>query len=562
MLSLSTNHSHMPKSNHSVLGLKFSVVPSLILEYNPKKRAKEYKGAAIGEGDIELEAEIMDFMAKSPKPTMFPTMDELMEAGRVDLVEAIKKKGGWYSLGWDERNVGDNVEEAVDFDLEEFQRRVESCKESAALREQYHDSLSPHVKRDGISYEGNSSNSANLYSSQSEASPSLGRSLEIGADEDVGIQGILSRLEKQRNSDFSINSGNNRSEASARADLGENGRLSHGVHQKAAFHTFGDNISPAKSWRTWSNQQAGFQHTEFEAAEISFSNNPVESDKEIRHDGITVNTEEHAEAWDKHEHINLNQIRTRLQHLESELTEALYSLRSKREEYISEEVSGSSGDLRKLSDAWEFQQNEFMSAQERLRSIRAKLAVLEGKMALAVTNAQKIVDVKQKQIDRARRALQLLRTTCIVWPNSASEVFLAGSFDGWTTQLPILIDGCDLHLLQRKMEKSRTGIFSVYLKLYPGRYEIKFIVDGAWKIDPLRPIVNNNGYEKTFLLLHESASTYSRSKEEIFAVLHRKEKNNWWISCHNVGVSRNELQVLDSILFVLKRKGLQLVTVA
>lgn len=507
----------MPKSHHSILGVKFSVVPSLILEFNPKKRAKEYKGAAIvsrcfgftevkrawsferyldnswccwckqGEGDIELEAEIMDFMAKSPKPTMFPTMDELMEAGRVDLVEAIKKKGGWYSLGWDERNVGDNVEEAVDFDLEEFQRRVESCKESASLREQYHDSFSPHGKQDGFSYEVNSSNSANLYSLQSEASASLGRSLENGADEEVGIQGILSRLEKQRNSDFSINSGNNRSEASARTDLGENGRLSHGFHQKASFHTFGNNNSPAKSWRTWSNQQAGFQHTEFEAAEISFSNNPVESDKEIRHDGTTVNTEEHAEAWDKHEHINLNQIRTRLQHLESELTEALHSLRSKKEEYISEEVSGSSSDLQKLSDAWEFQQNEFMSAQERLRSIRAKLAVLEGKMALAVNNAQKIVDVKQKQIDRARKALQLLRTTCIVWPNSASEVFLAGSFDGWATQ--------------RKMEKSRTGIFSLYLKLYPGRYEIKFIVDGTWKIDPLRPIVNNNGYENNILIV-------------------------------------------------------------
>ncbi|KAL0316952.1 UNVERIFIED_CONTAM: hypothetical protein Scaly_2867500, partial [Sesamum calycinum] len=36
----------------------------------------------------------------------------------------------------------------------------------------------------------------------------------IGADDDVGIQAILSRLEKQRSSDFSINSGHNRSEAS------------------------------------------------------------------------------------------------------------------------------------------------------------------------------------------------------------------------------------------------------------------------------------------------------------------------------------------------------------
>lgn len=197
----------MPKSHYSFSGLKFSLVPSLILEYNPKQRAKGYKEAAIvsrsfgfaevrtawsfgryldyswccwckqSEGDIELEAEIMDFMAKSQKPTLFPTMDELMKAGRMDLAEAIKKRGGWYSLGWDEGNVGDNVEEAVDFDIGEFQRRVRSCKESASLREQNHDSFSPHDKQDAFSSEENSSNSGNLDSLQSEASASLGRSL-------------------------------------------------------------------------------------------------------------------------------------------------------------------------------------------------------------------------------------------------------------------------------------------------------------------------------------------------------------------------------------------------
>lgn len=41
-------------------------------------------------------------------------------------------------------------------------------------------------------------------------------------------------------------------------------------------------------------------------------------------------------------------------------------------------------DLEKLSDAWEFQENEFINAHERLRSIRAKLAVIEGKMTLAI----------------------------------------------------------------------------------------------------------------------------------------------------------------------------------
>lgn len=46
-----------------------------------------------------------------------------------------------------------------------------------------------------------------------------------------------------------------------------------------------------------------------------------------------------------------------------------------------------------------------------------------------------MVEEKQKRVDSARRALRLLRTACIVWPNSASEVLLAGSFDGWASKV-------------------------------------------------------------------------------------------------------------------------------
>lgn len=44
----------------------------------------------------------------------------------------------------------------------------------------------------------------------------------------------------------------------------------------------------------------------------------------------------------------------------------------------------SSNELEALSDALEFKENEVMNVQERLRSIRASLAVLEGRMALAI----------------------------------------------------------------------------------------------------------------------------------------------------------------------------------
>ncbi|GJY93012.1 protein PTST homolog 2, chloroplastic [Tanacetum coccineum] len=126
----------------------------------------------------------------------------------------------------------------------------------------------------------------------------------------------------------------------------------------------------------------------------------------------------------------------------------------------------SASELQQLSDVWEFQENELMKAEAKLRSIRAKLAVFEGKIALS-----KLVEEKQRRIDSAHRTLQLLRTTCIFWTHSASEVLLAGSFDGWTSQI--------------KMEKTQTGIFSSSLKLYPGRYEARGSKQYPdWCVDP------------------------------------------------------------------------------
>lgn len=242
----------------------------------------------------------------------------------------------------------------------------------------------------------------------------------------------------------------------------------------------------SNTWRTWSIQRAGL-NTDFEAAEISLHENQENGEEQNLQDKMVATTQSDAKLQGRQREIDSNRIRARLQHLELELSSALCSLRPKSEKFILEGRESTSSDVQQLSDAWEFQETEFMNARDRLRSIRAKLAVLEGKMTLAVIDAQKIVDEKQKRIAGAQRALQLLRSTCIVWPNSASEVLLAGSFDGWTTQ--------------RKMEKSRTGIFSVFLQLYPGRYEIKFIVDGEWRIDPLRPIVHNNGHENNILII-------------------------------------------------------------
>ncbi|VFQ66721.1 unnamed protein product [Cuscuta campestris] len=421
-----------------------------------------YGGSASSGGDAELEARILEFMGNSRKPGAFPTRRELEEAGRYDLAEAIGRRGGWFSLGWD---LDDDMNERLDIDLnmEEFLRRVNNCRDSGA-------------------FEGNEAYSLDSHGS-SESASSSGRSLKIGAEEESGIEGILQRLEKHRQSSLHICSekSENGKWASSRGD-GNDMKI---VTTDAVRCNLGDtSMAATDSWRTWSTRRAGFHDTEFEPAEISFG-----QDKEGRKtsmDETAVVTEKGTENLFRQSGVYHNDIRARIQHFEAELNSALEFMMFKSSQKVMR-GSCSRSDVLKLSDALEFQENQFINAQERLRSIRTKLTILEGKMTLATIDAQKTTEKKQSRIDSAYIAMRLLRTTHIVWPNSASEVLVAGSFDSWTCQ--------------RKMEKSSAGIFSLTLLLYPGKYEIKFIVDGKWRVDPLRPVVQNHGHENNLLVI-------------------------------------------------------------
>ncbi|KAJ6688980.1 hypothetical protein OIU85_005404 [Salix viminalis] len=454
--------------------------------------------------DIALETEILEFMKNSENPLMFPSKKQLIDAGRMDLVEAILKEGGWLALGWDFDDNGD------DADVVDCYNSLTDNKECSAAGIQ------------DKSLERNKEQSSQVSCSSSSIS------LESATEDDAGIGGILYRLEKERN--MNLGFALKEIESTTRVQSSEinhdwlpkttkNGTVA-GLNvdnipgllkpNSGVINDLGGELDHSRSfsnidgsrnslnpdtWRIWSIKRAGFSDMQFEAEEHSSNRTHTGSEENVLGYEILETREGSSETVSRSKEngsdggIDHNQVRSRLRDLELELFSVLQALKSNTGESVSQKVDNrsSSGDLLKLSDSWEFQENEIMNAQDKLRSIRAKLAVLEGKMALAIIDAQKFVEEKQRRIDDASRALQLLRAACIVWPSSASEVFLSGSFDGWATQ--------------RRMEKSSVGIFSLYLKLYPGRYEIKFVVDGEWKIDPLRPIVNNNGYENNLLLI-------------------------------------------------------------
>ena len=68
------------------------------------------------------------------------------------------------------------------------------------------------------------------------------------------------------------------------------------------------------------------------------------------------------------------------------------------------------------------------------------------------------------------------------------QVFLVGDFNGWDPQA---------HRMIRK-----DGTFQKKLKLAPGRYEYKFIVDGEWRIDPTATEQRPNEYGSLNSVIH------------------------------------------------------------
>ncbi|XP_021307450.1 uncharacterized protein LOC8067264 isoform X2 [Sorghum bicolor] len=429
----------------------------------PQPRPRDANAAAPrARGQEELEAAIYDFMCRSAKPGAFPTREELVAAGRSDLAAAVSSSGGWLSLGWSSSTAAEGPD------------TMAAPRSSGGAHPDYPPETGVYYRGDlvpGSVEDSEWEEEEDDDDDEEEEASSSGREAETEENSEIrfkaGIEGMLTRLQKDRerarppprssthdtqgqSDDDAGNSGAPSHTAAGGRHIPrvpENGSV-HGSHSQNGTIE-GNNTLQSSSddaWKTWTLGKGGLSH--FEAAEVL----PTERRKLSQHGDIA-------------------------------------SVQNDVQRSSNGVASNSNGAtvLDDISDDWEFEETKVMQAQEELRSIRAKIAVLEGKIALEIIERNKIIEDKQRRLDEVEKALSELRTVCIMWANPASDVLVVGSFDGWTSQ--------------RKMERSENGMFSLNLRLYPGRYEIKFIVDGVWKNDPLRPTVHNNGHENNLLLV-------------------------------------------------------------
>ncbi|XP_004689532.1 PREDICTED: 5'-AMP-activated protein kinase subunit beta-2 [Condylura cristata] len=82
----------------------------------------------------------------------------------------------------------------------------------------------------------------------------------------------------------------------------------------------------------------------------------------------------------------------------------------------------------------------------------------------------------QQDLEDSVKPTQQARPTVIRWSEGGKEVFLSGSFNNWSTKIPLI--------------KSHNDFVAI-LDLPEGEHQYKFFVDGQWVHDPSEPVVTS-----------------------------------------------------------------------
>ena len=140
--------------------------------------------------------------------------------------------------------------------------------------------------------------------------------------------------------------------------------------------------------------------------------------------------------------------------------------------------------VQRVTDSLEFAENDTRQARRSMADIKTEAHDVRARARQELADLERQQNELAGQLAEARAralgnntALGQLVEVRVVWPYIAKEVQLHGSFNGWSEGV--------------MMPPNGDQGFTASLQLYPGRYEIKFVVDGQWRVDGLRSVISD-----------------------------------------------------------------------
>ncbi|KAL9268253.1 PTST homolog 3, chloroplastic-like protein [Drosera capensis] len=133
-------------------------------------------------------------------------------------------------------------------------------------------------------------------------------------------------------------------------------------------------------------------------------------------------------------------------------------------------------------------EQELSLLKEQIEKEKEALSILQTQAENEIGKAEKLISEMDAELQSVEESLAGLKEVQIQYCGEGEIVEVAGSFNGWHPPI--------------KMELDHTESWTCWLAtlwLYPGVFEIKFIVDGQWKVDPQRESIFRGSFENNIL---------------------------------------------------------------
>ncbi|GFP99282.1 hypothetical protein PHJA_002072300 [Phtheirospermum japonicum] len=159
---------------------------------------------------------------------------------------------------------------------------------------------------------------------------------------------------------------------------------------------------------------------------------------------------------------------------------------------LNDEKVENKAEIRRLKFLLHQKELELTQLKEQIEKEKVALSLLQTKAETEINIAYKLISQKETELHAAEETLSGLKEVEVEYSGDGDTVELAGSFNGWDHKIT-------MDLQPSSSSSSSSRLWRAVLWLYPGVYEIKFIIDGHWRVDPQRESISWNGVHNNIL---------------------------------------------------------------
>ncbi|KAL3536234.1 hypothetical protein ACH5RR_004695 [Cinchona calisaya] len=172
--------------------------------------------------------------------------------------------------------------------------------------------------------------------------------------------------------------------------------------------------------------------------------------------------------------------------MESHSTE-IATIDCKKDQEVEAQKVENQAEINRLKFILHQKELELNQLKEEIEKEKLALSTLQTKADREISRAQKLILEKDAELQAAEETLSGLQEVEIQYCGEGEVVEVAGSFNGWHQK--IKMDSQPSSSISDLIGSQKSRLWRTMLWLYPGVYEIKFIVDGRWTVDPQRESV-------------------------------------------------------------------------